>query len=153
MLTIFDISNFDSGHTHSHLRVTTRYIFSQVLVHHYISPKFDYYVPPVQSCLCPSQFVCPMGWWHGHAPPCEAGGVYIYANQKGCDGGRLYFDGCCMIWSNGGPGEQSGDTGPVYLLRVYRPWVRGGSSTRGSVTVAPGGQWQDERGAQRQQQL
>jgi len=31
----------------------------------------------------------------------KAGGVYLYANQKGCDGGRLYFDGCAMIWSNG----------------------------------------------------
>jgi NAD+ synthase (glutamine-hydrolysing) len=31
----------------------------------------------------------------------KAGGVYLYANQKGCDGGRLYFDGCAMIWVNG----------------------------------------------------
>ena len=31
----------------------------------------------------------------------KAGGVYMYANQKGCDGGRMYFDGCAMIWSNG----------------------------------------------------
>jgi len=31
----------------------------------------------------------------------KGGGVYLYANQKGCDGGRLYFDGCSMIWSNG----------------------------------------------------
>jgi len=31
----------------------------------------------------------------------KAGGVYLYANQKGCDGGRLYFDGCAMIWLNG----------------------------------------------------
>lgn len=31
----------------------------------------------------------------------KAGGVYLYANQKGCDGGRLYFDGCCMVWVNG----------------------------------------------------
>jgi NAD+ synthase (glutamine-hydrolysing) len=22
----------------------------------------------------------------------KAGGIYLYANQKGCDGGRLYFD-------------------------------------------------------------
>lgn len=29
------------------------------------------------------------------------GGVYVYANQQGCDGGRLYFDGCAMIASNG----------------------------------------------------
>lgn len=32
----------------------------------------------------------------------KAGGVYLYANQKGCDGGRLYFDGCAMIYVNGG---------------------------------------------------
>ncbi|CAE7943157.1 nadsyn1 [Symbiodinium sp. KB8] len=31
----------------------------------------------------------------------KSGGVYLYANVKGCDGGRLYFDGCCMVWSNG----------------------------------------------------
>lgn len=31
----------------------------------------------------------------------KGGGVYLYANQKGCDGGRLFFDGCCMIWANG----------------------------------------------------
>lgn len=31
----------------------------------------------------------------------KGGGVYLYANQKGCDGGRLFFDGCCMIWLNG----------------------------------------------------
>lgn len=29
------------------------------------------------------------------------GGVYLYANQRGCDGGRLYFDGCCCIVQNG----------------------------------------------------
>ena len=31
----------------------------------------------------------------------KAGGIYLYANQKGCDGGRLYYDGCAMVWSNG----------------------------------------------------
>jgi NAD+ synthase (glutamine-hydrolysing) len=29
------------------------------------------------------------------------GGVYLYANQQGCDGGRLYFDGCALIAVNG----------------------------------------------------
>ncbi|KAG1816244.1 hypothetical protein EV424DRAFT_1473040 [Suillus variegatus] len=29
------------------------------------------------------------------------GGVYLYANQKGCDGDRLYYDGCAMIAMNG----------------------------------------------------
>jgi NAD+ synthase (glutamine-hydrolysing) len=31
----------------------------------------------------------------------KCGGVYLYANQRGCDGGRLYFDGCAMIVANG----------------------------------------------------
>lgn len=31
----------------------------------------------------------------------KAGGVYLYSNQKGCDGGRLYFDGCACIAVNG----------------------------------------------------
>ena len=31
----------------------------------------------------------------------KCGGVYLYANQKGCDGGRLYFDGCAMVVANG----------------------------------------------------
>ncbi|KAJ3703849.1 hypothetical protein LUZ61_007554 [Rhynchospora tenuis] len=29
------------------------------------------------------------------------GGVYMYANQQGCDGSRLYYDGCCCIAVNG----------------------------------------------------
>lgn len=31
----------------------------------------------------------------------KAGGVYLYSNQRGCDGGRLYFDGCACIAING----------------------------------------------------
>eukprot|EP00594_Rhizosolenia_setigera_P013916 CAMPEP_0178957546 /NCGR_PEP_ID=MMETSP0789-20121207/10990_1 /TAXON_ID=3005 /ORGANISM="Rhizosolenia setigera, Strain CCMP 1694" /LENGTH=639 /DNA_ID=CAMNT_0020639839 /DNA_START=498 /DNA_END=2417 /DNA_ORIENTATION=- len=31
----------------------------------------------------------------------KCGGVYLYANQRGCDGGRLYYDGCAMIICNG----------------------------------------------------
>lgn len=31
----------------------------------------------------------------------RCGGVYIYANQCGCDGSRLYFDGSSIIVSNG----------------------------------------------------
>jgi len=31
----------------------------------------------------------------------RCGGVYLYANQQGCDGGRLYYDGCAMILKNG----------------------------------------------------
>lgn len=31
----------------------------------------------------------------------KCGGVYVFANQRGCDGTRLYFDGCSLICSNG----------------------------------------------------
>lgn len=31
----------------------------------------------------------------------RVGGIYLYANQQGCDGDRLYYDGCAMIIVNG----------------------------------------------------
>jgi NAD+ synthase (glutamine-hydrolysing) len=31
----------------------------------------------------------------------KTGGVYIYSNQRGCDGDRLYYDGCALIMANG----------------------------------------------------
>lgn len=31
----------------------------------------------------------------------RCGGVYLYSNHQCCDGGRLYFDGCALIVSNG----------------------------------------------------
>lgn len=31
----------------------------------------------------------------------KCGGIYLYANQKGCDGDRLYYDGSSMIVVNG----------------------------------------------------
>lgn len=31
----------------------------------------------------------------------KCGGVYLYSNQRGCDGGRMYYDGCAMIVVNG----------------------------------------------------
>lgn len=31
----------------------------------------------------------------------KCGGIYLYANQKGCDGDRLYYDGSAMIIVNG----------------------------------------------------
>jgi NAD+ synthase (glutamine-hydrolysing) len=31
----------------------------------------------------------------------KSGGVYLYANQQGCDGGRLYYDGCALVACNG----------------------------------------------------
>jgi NAD+ synthase (glutamine-hydrolysing) len=34
-------------------------------------------------------------------PTRKCGGVYIYSNQRGCDGNRLYFDGCSLVCVNG----------------------------------------------------
>ncbi|KAJ2726058.1 glutamine-dependent NAD(+) synthetase [Coemansia sp. Benny D115] len=31
----------------------------------------------------------------------KCGGIYLYANQKGCDGDRLYYDGSAMVLANG----------------------------------------------------
>ncbi|XP_019735406.1 glutamine-dependent NAD(+) synthetase isoform X3 [Hippocampus comes] len=31
----------------------------------------------------------------------KSGGIYLYANQRGCDGDRLYYDGCAMVVING----------------------------------------------------
>ncbi|KAK9362265.1 hypothetical protein V1504DRAFT_403714 [Lipomyces starkeyi] len=39
----------------------------------------------------------------------KCGGIYLYANQRGCDGDRLYYDGCPLIVVNGnvvGQGSQ-----------------------------------------------
>ncbi|KAJ2493545.1 glutamine-dependent NAD(+) synthetase [Coemansia sp. RSA 2050] len=31
----------------------------------------------------------------------KCGGIYLYANQKGCDGDRVYYDGSAMVLANG----------------------------------------------------
>jgi len=31
----------------------------------------------------------------------QCGGAYLYANQQGCDGDRLYYDGSSMVLVNG----------------------------------------------------
>ncbi|KAJ3217723.1 glutamine-dependent NAD(+) synthetase [Dinochytrium kinnereticum] len=31
----------------------------------------------------------------------KSGGIYLYANQQGCDGERTYYDGCALIAVNG----------------------------------------------------
>merc|ERR1712226_876514 len=38
--------------------------------------------------------------------------------MKGCDGGRLYFDGCCMIWCNGGLLAQGSQFGTLDEVEV-----------------------------------
>jgi len=53
----------------------------------------------------------------------KAGGVYLYANQKGCDGGRLYFDGCCMIYLNGNMLAQGSQFGALDEVEVVTATV------------------------------
>jgi NAD+ synthase (glutamine-hydrolysing) len=43
----------------------------------------------------------------------KGGGVYLYANQQGCDGGRLYFDGCALIAVNGQVVAQGSQFSPL----------------------------------------
>ncbi|XP_069581843.1 glutamine-dependent NAD(+) synthetase-like [Brachyistius frenatus] len=31
----------------------------------------------------------------------KSGGIYLYANQRGCDGDRVYYDGCATVAING----------------------------------------------------
>jgi NAD+ synthase (glutamine-hydrolysing) len=53
----------------------------------------------------------------------KGGGVYLYANMKGCDGGRLYFDGCCMVWSNGSLLAQGSQFGALDEVEVVTATV------------------------------
>ncbi|KAK4690315.1 hypothetical protein P7C70_g9617, partial [Phenoliferia sp. Uapishka_3] len=65
----------------------------------------------------------------------KSGGIYLYSNQQGCDGDRLYYDGCSFITLNGKVIAQGSQfslndvevvTATVDLLEVRR-W-RSGSS-------------------------
>jgi len=47
----------------------------------------------------------------------KGGGCYLYANQQGCDGDRLYYDGCAMITVNGTTRAQ-GEQFSVYDVQV-----------------------------------
>jgi len=57
-----------------------------------------------------------------YAPASETGRVYMYSNQIGCDGGRLYYDGCAMVSVNGKVTSVSN----VWRLRILpmnpKPW-------------------------------
>uniref|UniRef100_A0A7S4C0W7 Glutamine-dependent NAD(+) synthetase n=1 Tax=Chrysotila carterae TaxID=13221 RepID=A0A7S4C0W7_CHRCT len=78
----------------------------------------------------------------------KSGGLYLYANQRGCDGGRLYYDGCALIALNGkvlAQGEQFalGDveviTASVDLehVRSYRGAVPSRSRQAASAPAYP----------------
>jgi NAD+ synthase (glutamine-hydrolysing) len=65
----------------------------------------------------------------------KCGGIYVFSNQRGCDGGRLYFDGCSSICANGALLAQGSQFGvgdvEVLLATVDLADVR---SCRGSAT-------------------
>ena len=76
----------------------------------------------------------------------KGGGVYLYANQQGCDGGRLYFDGCALIAVNGrivaqgsqfSPKEVEVVTATINLeeVRAYRGAI-GSRQVQGSQATA-----------------
>ena len=53
----------------------------------------------------------------------KAGGVYLYANQRGGDGSRLYYDGCALVACNGdilAQGSQFGLQARAMIRRAIR---------------------------------
>jgi len=57
----------------------------------------------------------------------QCGGAYLYSNLRGCDGERVYYDGCSLISVNGefvAQGKQFSLEDVVRnLLHVYLPTV------------------------------
>ncbi|ODV83465.1 hypothetical protein CANARDRAFT_9526 [[Candida] arabinofermentans NRRL YB-2248] len=73
----------------------------------------------------------------------KCGGIYLYSNQKGCDGDRLYYDGCALIVVNGKVLAQGAQfslddveviTATVDLedVRAYRALISHGLQSRSS---------------------
>ncbi|XP_062608822.1 glutamine-dependent NAD(+) synthetase-like [Saccostrea cucullata] len=78
----------------------------------------------------------------------KCGGIYIFANQMGCDGERTYYDGCSMIAINGrilSQGPQFGiqevivNTATIDLedVRMYRNAIRSRSEMASNVQSFP----------------
>lgn len=69
----------------------------------------------------------------------QNGGVYLLANQKGCDGDRLYYDGCAMVAMNGrvfAQGAQFSLADVVRSPRAPAAGSRAGPSRPGSRSQA-----------------
>lgn len=78
----------------------------------------------------------------------RCGGVYMYANQRGCDGGRLYYDGSSMIFENGKCVAQSDQFGieeiqiitatlDINKVRTKRALMSSGSIQAASANIIP----------------
>ncbi|KAH7093294.1 hypothetical protein FB567DRAFT_461936 [Paraphoma chrysanthemicola] len=74
----------------------------------------------------------------------KCGGIYLYANQKGCDGDRLYYDGCSMIIVNGEIKSQGAQFSlddvevVVATVDLEEVWSYRSSPSRGIQSVAQG---------------
>ncbi|KAL6579251.1 hypothetical protein OROMI_009467 [Orobanche minor] len=63
------------------------------------------------------------------------GGVYMYSNQQGCDGGRLYYDACSCIVVNGDVVAQGSQFSPKDVeLVVAQVDLNVVASFRGSIS-------------------
>lgn len=73
------------------------------------------------------------------AVPCvsQNGGIYLLANQKGCDGDRLYYDGCALIAMNGSIFAQGSQFSLDDVVRASLCAVAGGSLLRRHVLCSP----------------
>ena len=48
----------------------------------------------------------------------KVGGVYMYSNLIGCDGERVYYDGCCLIALNGEVSRARVSLTTVFMLQL-----------------------------------
>lgn len=83
----------------------------------------------------------PVAPWHGprrRAVACalQNGGIYLLANQKGCDGDRLYYDGCAMIAMNGAVFAQGSQFSLDDVVRAA--WELRGPFTVGALSLTTG---------------
>lgn len=71
------------------------------------------------------------------AVPCifQNGGIYLLANQKGCDGDRLYYDGCALIAMNGSIFAQGSQFSLDDVVRTSPCGMVGGSLVQGLCSL------------------
>ncbi|GAA6053129.1 hypothetical protein JCM3770_002867 [Rhodotorula araucariae] len=76
----------------------------------------------------------------------KSGGLYLYANQQGCDGDRLYYDGCSFITLNGQVIAQGSQfslndvevvtaTVDLQRIRAHRTWSSRSMQAAGNQTA------------------
>lgn len=68
----------------------------------------------------------------------QSGGIYLYANQKGCDGDRVYYDGCAMVVINGdvvAQGPQFSLSDVVRMDNKHKLYILGAASSHSGVLI------------------